>query len=83
LVSNRRPFSFKFILEIGRSQRVPIRGVRWVENDRHVVFRQKLLGEDGSARRGVVMLKQPGLFSPKFGATSSHVFKQSLPNLTA
>ena len=27
------------------------------------VLRQKLVGEDGSARRGVVMLKQPGLFS--------------------
>jgi hypothetical protein len=25
-------------------------------------------------RRGVVMLKQPGLFLPKFGAMSSHVF---------
>ena len=29
------------------------------------VFRQKLVGEDGSVRRGVVMVKQPGLFSPK------------------
>jgi hypothetical protein len=26
--------------------------------------RQKLLGEDGNVRRGVVMVKQPGLFSP-------------------
>jgi hypothetical protein len=34
------------------------------------IFRQKLLGEDGSVRRVVVMVKQPGLFSPKFGATS-------------
>jgi hypothetical protein len=34
------------------------------------LFRQKLLDEDGSVRRGVVMVKQPGLFSPKFGATS-------------
>jgi hypothetical protein len=45
--------------------------------DSHFVFRQKLLGEDGSVRRGVVMLKQSGVFSPKFGATSSHVFTQS------
>jgi hypothetical protein len=37
----------------------------------HFVFRQKLLGEDGSVRRGVFMVKQPGLFSPKFGATCS------------
>jgi len=26
------------------------------------------------------MVKQPGLFSPKLGATSSHVFTQSLQN---
>jgi hypothetical protein len=25
------------------------------------------LGEDGSVRRGTVMVKQPVLFSPKFG----------------
>jgi hypothetical protein len=48
-----------------------------VGDDNHFVFRQKLLDEDGSVRRGVVMVKQPGLFSPKFGATSSHVFTQS------
>jgi hypothetical protein len=44
-------------------------------------FRKKLLGEDGSVRRGVVMVKQPGLFSPKFCATCSHVFTQSSWNL--
>jgi hypothetical protein len=48
------------------------RGVRWMGNDS-----QKLLGEEGSVRRGVVMVKQSGLFLPKFGATSSHVFTQS------
>jgi hypothetical protein len=32
-------------------------------------------------RRGVVMVKPPGLFSPKFGATSSHVFTQPLQNV--
>ena len=31
------------------------------------VFCQKLVGEDGSVRRCVVTVKQPGLFSPKFG----------------
>jgi hypothetical protein len=36
-----------------------------VGDDSHFMFRQKLLGEDGIVRRGVVMLKQPGLFSPK------------------
>jgi hypothetical protein len=50
-------------------------------DDSHSVFRQKLLGEDGSVRRGVVMVKLPGLFSPKFGATSLHVFTQSPQNL--
>jgi hypothetical protein len=55
--------------------------VRWVGNDRHFVFRQKLLGEDGSVRWGVFTVKQPGLFSPKFGATSSHVFTHSWHNV--
>jgi hypothetical protein len=40
--------------------------VRWVGDDSYLVFCQKLLGEDGSVKRGVVMVKQPGLFSPKF-----------------
>jgi len=52
-----------------------------VGDDSHFVFRQKLLGEDGSVRRGVGMVKQPDLFSPKFGATSSHVFTQSPQNV--
>ena len=43
------------------------------------VFRQKLVGEDGSVRR-VVMVKQPGLFSPKLGTMSLHSFTQSLQN---
>jgi hypothetical protein len=33
----------------------------------------ELLGEDRSVRRGVIMVKHPGVFSSKFGATSSHV----------
>jgi hypothetical protein len=52
-----------------------------VEDDSHYLFRQKLLGEDGSVRRDVVMVKQPGLFSPKFGTTSSQVFTQSPQNI--
>jgi hypothetical protein len=62
-------------LQIGRSHRVPNK------ESTVDVFRQKLLGEDGSVRRGVVMVKQPGLFSPKFDATSSHVFTQSPQNV--
>ena len=46
------------------------------------VFCQKLVGEDKSVRRGVVMVKQPGLFSPKLGAMSLHFFMQSLQNFT-
>jgi hypothetical protein len=52
-----------------------------VGDDSHFVFHQKLLGEDGSVRRGAVMVKQPGLFSPKFGTKSSHVFMQSPQNV--
>jgi hypothetical protein len=52
-----------------------------VGDDSHLLFRQKLPGENGSVRRGVVMVKQPGLFSSKFGATSSHVFTQSPQNV--
>jgi hypothetical protein len=38
-------------------------------------------GEDGIVRRGVVMLKQPGLFLPQIRATSSNVFMQPLQNV--
>jgi hypothetical protein len=41
----------------------------WGE-DIHFVFCQKLVGEDRSVRQGVVMVKQPGLFLPKFRVTS-------------
>jgi hypothetical protein len=80
VVSNRRPFSFDFIF----GNRKKSQGAKWGEYGgwgmTAIFFRQKLLGEDGSVRRGVVMVKQPGLFSPKFGATSSHVFTQSPQN---
>jgi len=51
-----------------------------VEDNSNFVFRQKLMSEDRSVRRGVVMVKQPGLFSSKLGAMSSHVFTQSPQN---
>jgi hypothetical protein len=51
-----------------------------VGDDSHFVFRQKLLGENGSVRRDVVMVKQPDLFSSKYGATTLHVFTQSPQN---
>jgi hypothetical protein len=51
-----------------------------VGDDSNFVFRQKMLGEDESVKRGVVMVKQSGLFSPKLGATYLHVFTQSQQN---
>ena len=45
------------------------------------VFRQKLVGEYGSVSWCVVMVKQPGLFSPKLGTMSSHIFTHSPQNL--
>jgi hypothetical protein len=56
-------------------------GIRWVGDGSHLVLRQKLLGDDGSVRRGVVMVMQSLLFLPRFEATSSHVFKQSPQNV--
>jgi len=53
-----------------------------VRDNSNFVFRHTLVGEDGSVRRGVVVVKQPGLFLPKLGAMSSHVFTQSPQNFT-
>jgi hypothetical protein len=58
-----------------------IKKVRKVGDNGHFVFRQKLLDENGSVMTVVVMVKQQGLFSPKFGATSSHVFTQDKPGI--
>jgi hypothetical protein len=44
------------------------------------VFRQKLVGENGSVRRCVVMVKQPGLFSLKLKTMSSHFLAKSSQN---
>jgi hypothetical protein len=51
-----------------------------VGDNSNFVFRQKLVGEEGSVRWGIVMVKQPGLFSPKLGAMSSQFFMQSPQN---
>jgi hypothetical protein len=76
VVSNRRPFSFNLIFGNRKKSQGDKPGEYggWGD-DSHFV-----LGDDGSVRRGAVMAKQPGLFSPKFGTTSSHVFTQSLQN---
>ena len=49
-------------------------------DNRNFVCSQKLLGEDGSVSRCVVMVKQSDLFSPKLGTMSSHFFRQSPQN---
>jgi hypothetical protein len=82
MVSNRRLLSFNFIFgnrKKSQGAKLGENGV-WVMADILYLARNSW-GEDGSARRGVVMVKQPGLFSPKFGATSSHVFTQSPQNV--
>jgi hypothetical protein len=68
-------------LEIGRTHRLPNQGIRLVGGWQPFVFCHQVLGEDESEGRGVIMVKQPGLFSPKFGATSSHISTQSSQNV--
>jgi hypothetical protein len=45
-------------------------------------FGQKFPGEKGSVRWCVVMMQQPVLLSPNFGAKSLHIFMQSPYNVT-
>jgi hypothetical protein len=73
--SNWRPFSFNFVFGNKKKSQGVKSGEcgRWGDVSRYV-FHQKVLGEDWGVRRGVVMLKQPGLFSPEFWATSLHFF---------
>jgi hypothetical protein len=83
LLNSIKSASFQLQFHFWKQEKVTgsqIKGVRWVGNDNHLVFRQKLLGKNWSVRRSIVMVKQPGLFSPKYGATSSHVFTQSTQN---
>jgi hypothetical protein len=51
--------------------------IAYWEDDSNVVSGQKLLSEKGSVRRCVVVMQQPVLLTPKFGAKSSHIFTQS------
>jgi hypothetical protein len=43
------------------------RKVRWVAEDSHVIFGQKLPGEKERVKQSGVLLQQPFLLSPKFG----------------
>jgi hypothetical protein len=44
---------------------------------RHVVYGKKFSDEKGSVKRCVVVMQEPVLFKPKFGAKYSHIFAQS------
>jgi hypothetical protein len=68
-------------LETERSHRVPNQGSAVGGLWQPFSVSPGTVGDDGSVRRGVVMVKQPGPFSPEFGATSSHVFTQSPQNV--
>jgi hypothetical protein len=84
LLNGIKPASFQLQFHFWKLEEVTgcqIGGVRWVGNESHFVFPQKLVDEDGSVRLGVVMVKQQGQFSPKFGATSSRDFRQSPRNV--
>jgi hypothetical protein len=45
------------------------------------LVKKKVPGEKGSVKRCVVVMQQPVLLSPKFGAKSSHIFMQSPYNV--
>jgi hypothetical protein len=53
------------------------RKIGWVREDSHVIFGQNFPTERGSVRWCVVVMQQPVLLSPKFGAKSPHIFAQS------
>jgi hypothetical protein len=67
LLSGIKPASFQLQFHFWKSEEVTgcqISGVRWAGDDNSIFFLQKLLGEDGSMRRVIVMAMQTGLFSP-------------------
>jgi hypothetical protein len=81
-VSNRRPFSFNFIFGIRKTSQ----GVKWRDYGgwgwESFCISPNTAGWNGNVRRGVVMVKETGIFSPNFGSTSSHVFTHSPQNFT-
>jgi len=54
-------------LEIGKVAGCQIRGITVVGGNSNFVYREALVGEERSVRPGVVMVKQPGLFSHIWG----------------
>jgi hypothetical protein len=63
--------AFQFYLQ-SRKQRK----AGWVGGKSHVVFGQKFPGEKGSVRQCVVLVQQPFLSLPKFGAKPSHIITE-------
>jgi hypothetical protein len=76
MASVMKTFTLKGVQTIHRSTS-QVRKVGCVGVDSHVVSGQKFHGEKWSVRRYVVVMQQPVLLSPKFGAKSSHIFTQS------
>ena len=68
MASNRRPLSFNFSFGTRKKSQGAKSGKYGGWGITAILFfRQKLVGVDGSVRRGVVMVKQADLFSPKLG----------------
>jgi hypothetical protein len=70
--------AFQFYMQSGKQKKVG-----WAGDDGHAAFGHKFPGEKGSVKRCVVVMQQPVLLSLKFGAKSSHIFKQSPQNIKA
>jgi hypothetical protein len=69
--------AFQFYLQLGEQRRVGREG-----NESNFLSGQEFPGGNGSARRCVVVMKQPVFLSPKFATKSSYIFTQSPLNVT-
>jgi hypothetical protein len=65
--------AFQLYLQAGKQKSKVV-----VDYDSHVVFGGEFPGGKGSMRRCIVLMQQPVLLSPMFGATSSHIFTHLL-----
>jgi hypothetical protein len=54
----------------------------WVGDDSHVDFGLKFPGEKESVRQCFVIMQRPVILSPKFATKCSHIFTQSLYDVT-
>jgi hypothetical protein len=65
--------AFQFYIQFEKQRKVG-----WLGDDSHVDFGQKFPCEKESVRQYDVVMQQPILLSPKFGAKFSHIFTQLL-----